>query len=82
MPPATMTVVRTWTKTSLIAVLVALVPALALAPKARATTLKGIHKIQHVVVIMQENRSFDSYFGTYQTNAPQGFQDPHQPTSV
>jgi phospholipase C len=27
--------------------------------------LAGIHKIQHVVVIMQENRSFDSYFGTY-----------------
>ncbi len=26
---------------------------------------QGIHKIQHVVVIMQENRSFDSYFGTY-----------------
>ena len=25
----------------------------------------GIHKIRHVVVIMQENRSFDSYFGTY-----------------
>jgi phospholipase C len=25
----------------------------------------GIHKIQHVIVIMQENRSFDSYFGTY-----------------
>jgi phospholipase C len=25
----------------------------------------GIHKIQHVVVIMQENRSFDNYFGTY-----------------
>ncbi|MGA2925802.1 MAG: alkaline phosphatase family protein, partial [Solirubrobacteraceae bacterium] len=25
----------------------------------------GIHKIQHVVVIMQENRSFDSYFATY-----------------
>src|SRR5260221_4914456 len=24
-----------------------------------------IHKIQHVVVIMQENRSFDSYFGTF-----------------
>ena len=24
-----------------------------------------IHKIRHVVVIMQENRSFDSYFGTY-----------------
>src|SRR3979411_822373 len=25
----------------------------------------GIKKIRHVVVIMQENRSFDSYFGTY-----------------
>jgi phospholipase C len=25
----------------------------------------GIHKIQHVVMIMQENRSFDQYFGTY-----------------
>jgi phospholipase C len=27
--------------------------------------LTGIHKIKHVIVIMQENRSFDSYFGTY-----------------
>jgi phospholipase C len=27
--------------------------------------LAGIHKIQHVVIIMQENRSFDSYFGTF-----------------
>src|SRR5437899_11178338 len=25
----------------------------------------GIHKIRHVVVVVQENRSFDSYFGTY-----------------
>jgi phospholipase C len=25
----------------------------------------GIHKIKHVVIVMQENRSFDSYFGTY-----------------
>jgi phospholipase C len=25
----------------------------------------GIHKIKHVIVIMQENRSFDNYFGTY-----------------
>jgi phospholipase C len=24
-----------------------------------------IHKIRHVIVIMQENRSFDSYFGTF-----------------
>jgi phospholipase C len=27
--------------------------------------LTGIHKIRHVVIIMQENRSFDSYFGTF-----------------
>src|SRR5689334_6102512 len=25
----------------------------------------AIHKIKHVIIIMQENRSFDSYFGTY-----------------
>jgi phospholipase C len=25
----------------------------------------GIHKIKHVIVIMQENRSFDSFFGTF-----------------
>jgi phospholipase C len=25
----------------------------------------GIHKIRHVVIIMQENRSFDTYFGTF-----------------
>jgi phospholipase C len=25
----------------------------------------GIHKIKHIIVIMQENRSFDEYFGTY-----------------
>ncbi|MGI8904604.1 MAG: alkaline phosphatase family protein, partial [Solirubrobacteraceae bacterium] len=27
--------------------------------------VRGIYKIKHVVVIMQENRSFDTYFGTY-----------------
>jgi phospholipase C len=26
---------------------------------------RGIHKIRHVIIVMQENRSFDSYFGTY-----------------
>ena len=31
----------------------------------RTVPLAGIHKIKHVVVIMQENRSFDSYFGTF-----------------
>ncbi len=28
-------------------------------------SVNGIHKIKHVVIIMQENRSFDQYFGTY-----------------
>lgn len=37
---------------------------LTLAPAANAAP-EGIHKIQHVVMIMQENHSFDSYFGTY-----------------
>src|SRR4029077_20940691 len=32
---------------------------------ARAIPIDGIHNIQHVVMIMQENRSFDNYFGTY-----------------
>jgi phospholipase C len=31
----------------------------------KTTTLNGIHRIRHVVVIQQENRSFDSYFGTF-----------------
>jgi phospholipase C len=38
-------------------------PGLHLRPSAQ--TFSGIHRIRHVVVIMQENRSFDSYFGTY-----------------
>src|SRR5665811_710104 len=25
----------------------------------------GVHKIKHIVIIMQENRAFDLYFGTY-----------------
>ncbi len=38
----------------------------ALAPAlAQATPTEGIHKIEHVVTIMQENRSYDTYFGTY-----------------
>ncbi|MBV8799311.1 MAG: phospholipase [Alphaproteobacteria bacterium] len=31
----------------------------------RDTTPSGIHKIKHVIVIMQENHSFDNYFGTF-----------------
>ena len=34
-------------------------------PTVTINVLSGIHKIRHVVIIMQENRSFDSYFGTY-----------------
>jgi phospholipase C len=41
---------------------IGLVPLLAPRASAQAT---GIHKIKHVIIIMQENRSFDSYFGTY-----------------
>ena len=42
-----------------------LAPAAAKAWPHRVDAVRGIHKIKHVVVIMQENRSFDSYFGTF-----------------
>src|SRR5580704_6258655 len=35
------------------------------APSSSPPAASGIHKIKHVIVIMQENRSFDSYFGTF-----------------
>jgi phospholipase C len=41
------------------------VPSPASASPQAESTQAGIHKIQHVIIIMQENRSFDSYFGTY-----------------
>jgi phospholipase C len=34
-------------------------------PVRAGTAETGIHKIKHVIMIMQENRSFDTYFGTY-----------------
>ncbi|MDE3090643.1 MAG: alkaline phosphatase family protein [Chloroflexota bacterium] len=34
-------------------------------PASGSADQSGIHKIKHIVVIMQENRSFDHYFGTY-----------------
>jgi phospholipase C len=37
----------------------------AAAHRPAASQNSGIHKIKHVIVIMQENRSFDSYFGTF-----------------
>jgi phospholipase C len=39
--------------------------ALLVPARAEAAHYTGIHKIRHIVLIMQENRSFDSYFGTY-----------------
>jgi phospholipase C len=42
-----------------------LVAALAVPAAADTTASDGIQKIRHVVVVMQENRSFDSYFGTF-----------------
>jgi len=34
-------------------------------PRGHYLVPAGIHKIKHVIVVMQENRSFDSYFGTF-----------------
>jgi len=35
-------------------------------PAPQQVVLSGdIHKIEHVIIIMQENRAFDEYFGTY-----------------
>ncbi len=45
------------------AVVFAAVAALVLGSAASAAT--GLSKIKHIILIMQENRSFDSYFGTY-----------------
>ena len=48
------------------ALVLLLAAASGLAPaRANALPIDGIRNIQHVVMIMQENRSFDSYFGTY-----------------
>ena len=38
-------------------------PALLAAP--RAVPAAGLQTIQHVIFIVQENRSFDHYFGTF-----------------
>ena len=48
-----------------VATLIAFGLGLVVAPGAPAAPIDGIHNIQHVVMIVQENRSFDSYFGTY-----------------
>jgi phospholipase C len=50
---------------SLLAAGLAFVAASALQSPGRSATPQGIQKVRHVIVIMEENRSFDSYFGTY-----------------
>jgi phospholipase C len=45
--------------------------ALAIAPNRATGTIKDV---EHVVILMQENRSFDHYFGTY--NGVRGYTDP------
>src|SRR5256886_10912333 len=71
---AHMTTRSWWRRVSILGSFVALValatPAAASSSSSRGATSSsgsssGIHKIKHVVVIMQENRSFDSYFGTF-----------------
>jgi phospholipase C len=48
-----------------VVVCTALVATLLVVLASRSSADAGIHKIKHIVVIMQENRSFDSYFGTF-----------------
>src|SRR5579884_3288227 len=59
---------RIWRQSLVVAaLLVATLAGAATAANTNGTpaAAQGIHKIQHVIVIMQENRSFDSYFGTF-----------------
>ncbi|HSO95499.1 MAG TPA: alkaline phosphatase family protein [Acidimicrobiia bacterium] len=59
---------RTWVAVSALAVSAVAAGTLVAAQDSTASAASsgsGIHKIKHVIVIMQENRSFDSYFGTY-----------------
>src|SRR5581483_1963916 len=50
--------------------------AIAAAPlrRARAAAPGGLHTIEHVVITVQENRSFDHFFGTL--SGVRGFDDP------
>lgn len=48
---------------------------LAIAGRAQTNLTGTIKDVQHVVILMQENRSFDSYFGTLR--GVRGFNDPN-----
>ena len=47
---------------------------------AAATTSGSLSDIKHFVILMQENRSFDHYFGTL--SGVRGFSDPNVPTQT
>lgn len=51
--------------------------ALAVTPNNRTGTLNDV---EHVVILMQENRSFDHYFGTLK--GVRGYSDPPRPYST
>src|SRR5581483_8091526 len=42
---------------------------------ASAGSCGSLKDIEHIVILIQENRSFDHYFGTHK--GVRGFQDPH-----
>jgi phospholipase C len=54
-----------WIALLLAAALASLMFASVPSVQSASAALTGIHKIQHVVMIMQENHSFDNYFGTF-----------------
>src|SRR3989442_8017978 len=54
---------RSWGTVIATAIVGTLATATGALPQARASA--DIHSINHIVVIMQENRSFDHYFGTF-----------------
>mgnify|MGYP001282618427 CR=1 FL=1 len=62
-----MTKIRILWPAAAAATLCATIGMLAAAPVAQRAVADpgGIQKIKHIVIIMQENRSFDEYFGTY-----------------
>jgi phospholipase C len=47
---------------------------------AASTSNASLSDIEHVVILMQENRSFDHYFGTL--SGVRGFSDPNVPTQT
>jgi phospholipase C len=51
---------------------------LCLAPAPANHATRSIQDIEHIVVLMQENRSFDHYFGVMR--GVRGFGDPHPVT--